>query len=79
MDVLELRADLHNMIDKISDSTVLQAVRTLLSNQKTTQVDWWETIDESEKAEIELGLKQIENGEVIPHEEVMDKYKKWHS
>jgi predicted transcriptional regulator len=73
MDVLELRADLHNMIDKISDSSVLQAVKTLLSNQKASPVDWWETIDESEKAEIELGLKQIEDGEVIPHEEVMEK------
>ena len=29
MDVIELRADLHNMIDKISDSNILYAVKTL--------------------------------------------------
>jgi len=49
----------------------------LLSNKNENQIDWWETLDETEKSEIEIGLKQIENGEVIPHEEVMDKYKKW--
>ena len=31
MDVVELRTDLHKMIDKISDRDILDAVRTLLS------------------------------------------------
>jgi predicted transcriptional regulator len=77
MDVIELRADLHNMIDKISDSDVLNAVKTLLSGKADKQADWWDTISEDERAEIELGLSEADRGELIPHEEVMAKYKKW--
>ena len=77
MDVIELRTDLHNMIDKISDSNILLAVKTLLSSNNLNQTDWWETINVTERAEIEQGIKEAERGEVIPHEEVMEKYKKW--
>jgi predicted transcriptional regulator len=77
MDIVELRTDLHNMIDKISDSNVLNAVKTLLSGKTATQSDWWDTISDEEKAEIEQGLAEADRGEVIPHEEVMKKYEKW--
>ena len=30
-----------------------------------------------QKKSIERGLKDIENGRVTPHKEVMKKYKKW--
>lgn len=77
MDVTELRTDLHNKIDKITDRNILQALRTLLSNKAIEKSDWWDTITEEERKEIELGLAEAERGEVIPHEEVMKKYKKW--
>ncbi len=77
MDIVDLRTDLHNMIDKISDSNVLNAVKTLLSGKAATQTDWWDTISDEEKAEIEQGLAEADRGEVIPHEEVMKKYEKW--
>ena len=77
MNVAELRTDLHNMIDKISDSNILNALKILLSEKIHDQVDWWDTISDEERAEIEQGLAEAERGEVIPHEEVMKKYKKW--
>lgn len=77
MDVTELRADLHNMIDKISDKKILKAVRTLLSEKTVTKTDWWDTISQEEREEIEQGLSEADRGEVTPHEEVMKKYKKW--
>jgi predicted transcriptional regulator len=77
MDVTELRADLHNMIDKISDKKILKAVRTLLSEKTATKTDWWDTISQEEREEIEQGLSEADRGEVTPHEEVMKKYKKW--
>ena len=77
MDVKELRADLHNMIDKISDRDVLNAVKTLLMGKVETKADWWDTISEEERAEIEQGIAEADRGEVTPHEEVMEKYKKW--
>jgi predicted transcriptional regulator len=77
MDVIELRADLHNMIDKISDSNVLIAVKTLLSGKTIKQADWWNTISEEEREEIMQGIAEADRGELIPHDEVMAKYKKW--
>ena len=77
MDVIELRTDLHGMIDKITDSNILSAVKTLLSGKTVKQIDWWDTISDEERAEIEQGLAEADRGEVIPHEEVMAKYKKW--
>jgi hypothetical protein len=65
------------MIDKINDSDILNAVKTLLSGKTTKQVDWWDTISDEERAEIEQGIAEADRGEVIPHEEVMAKYKKW--
>jgi len=77
MDIKEIRADLHNMIDKISDRKVLTAVKTLLSGKADRESDWWDTISEEEREEIEQGLREADKGEVTPHEEVIKKYKKW--
>lgn len=73
MNETELRSDLHNMIDKISDIKVLSAVKTLLSDK----TDWWDSISEEERSEIEQGLAEDDEGEVLSHKEVMKKYKKW--
>jgi predicted transcriptional regulator len=77
MDVIELRTDLHNMIDKITESEVLNAVKTLLKGKTARQDDWWNTISDEERAEIEEGVSEADRGEVISHEEVMEKYSKW--
>ncbi len=77
MDVIELRSDLHNIIDKITDSNILNAVKTLLSERIATKTDWWDIISDEERAEIKEGLAEADRGEVITHEEVMAKYKKW--
>jgi predicted transcriptional regulator/plasmid stabilization system protein ParE len=76
MDVIELRTDLHSMIDKITDRNVLNAAKTLLAGKSgSMSEDWWGTISEDERAEIEQGLAEAERGEVSSHEEVMSKYK----
>ena len=77
MDVIELRTDLHNMIDRVKDSEVLNAVKTLLKGKTARQDNWWDTISDEERAEIEEGVSEADRGEVIPHEEVMEKYSKW--
>ena len=76
MNVTGLRSDLHNMIDNITDSNILNAVKTLLAGKTATQTDWWNVISDEERAEIEQGLSEAERGEVITHEEVISKYKK---
>ena len=46
--------------------------------EKYGLLDKTNDIDPEEEADIEEGLAQADRGEVIPHEEVMAKYSKWH-
>jgi hypothetical protein len=71
MNYLELKNTLHEMIHQVDDPEVLYAVHELLNSQST--VDFWDELPKEVKKSIEIGLKQAENGEVIPHEEVMQR------
>ena len=51
---------------------VLSVVKTFAQEEN----DWWDNVEESAKESIERGLQQAKEGKVIPHEEVMKKYKK---
>jgi predicted transcriptional regulator len=41
------------------------------------QKDWWLTISDEERTEIEEGILQAERGEVKSNEEVFEKYQRW--
>ena len=42
--------------------------------EDTVENDWWNEISDAEKKSIEIGLKDIEEGRVISHEEVMKSF-----
>lgn len=77
MNVVELRSNLHSMIDKVTDSKVLYAIQTLLAATTLNENDWWDTISGDERSEIEQGICEADNGDVIAHDEVMEQFKKW--
>ncbi len=52
---------------------VLNGVRTFAHEEN----DWWDNVEDSAKESIEKGLQQAKAGNVIAHEDVMKKYKKW--
>jgi predicted transcriptional regulator len=70
MKIIELKSDLHQLIDNINDVTILNAVKVLLS-KKEEGSDWWNEISEAERKLIEQGLAEADRGEFIPHEQVM--------
>ncbi|GHU56085.1 hypothetical protein FACS189411_05870 [Bacteroidia bacterium] len=41
------------------------------------QTDWWDTISDAERQSILRGLKDVEEGRVYSHEEVMKPYEQW--
>jgi predicted transcriptional regulator len=45
--------------------------------EKEQQKDWWDEISDDEKEEVEKGLAEADRGEVLTHEEVMAKYRKY--
>lgn len=77
MNAVILKKEISALIESISDIEVLQALKTLLSHKVSKEADWWNTISEEERVEIKQGLEEALNGEVIPHDEMLKKYKKW--
>jgi TRAP-type C4-dicarboxylate transport system substrate-binding protein len=74
MNTIELKSDLHELIDKINDTSILTALKTLLSKQ-VCQEDFWDDLPEEIKESIEESLKQMENNETIPHNDVIQEAK----
>ena len=72
----EIKNDLHKLIVETDDESILSKVQAYFNMLKSKNVDWWDTISDQEKEAINIGLKQLENGEGIPHEEVKRKVDK---
>ncbi|RIH63069.1 hypothetical protein D1164_21815 [Mariniphaga sediminis] len=73
MKTLELKTELHSLIEDITDTQLLMAIKILLTKGKNN--DWWKTLSEEEKIIIEKGLKESEEGNLIPHNMVMEETK----
>ncbi len=69
MSAAELKNDLIKVIINTEDIKFLQQVKDFFKKQNAT-LDWWDEITEHEKEMIELGLKDNEEGRVVPQEEV---------
>ncbi len=72
MDVIQLKSDIHSLIDKVNDTSVLKAIRTILRKQ-TEEVDWYDQLSDAERKSIKRGISDANSGKLIPHEEVMKK------
>ena len=75
MNLQAKKLEIVQLILNTEKPSLLKKVEDLFKKEQVT--DWWDTISDEERAEIEQGLAEVDRGEVIPHEEVMAKYKKW--
>ena len=71
---LTLREEVKKYIDD-ADEHVVKMVYAML--KADSEADWWDELEEEEKASIERGLDDLKNGRVISHEEVMKQYPQW--
>jgi predicted transcriptional regulator len=67
----EIKNYLHKLIVETDDETILSKVQAYFTTLKSKNIDWWDTISDTEKEAIGIGLRQLENGETIPHDEVI--------
>ncbi|PZU88737.1 MAG: hypothetical protein DI529_05125 [Chryseobacterium sp.] len=69
---------LNTILEEIKDVPVNRLeelhlfIKTLISKKETA--DWWDEISDAEKESIEEGLKDIEEGRVISHEDFLKSY-----
>ena len=72
MSTADLRMSIAQLLNGINDDSVLQAVYTLLSKSTASQdSNWYNSLSKEDKALIEVGIQQADNGELIPNDEVM--------
>lgn len=76
MTTAEIKGILQKWITETDDLNVLTKVQTYFSMLKTKDADWWDTIDEYQRKEIETGLCQLNDGKGIPYEKVKEKAQK---
>ncbi len=73
MSTIELKSDILKLINLIEDESFLLAIRILLLKQipNTETKDFWDDLPIRIRKDIETALIEADNGELIPHEEVM--------
>lgn len=69
-----LRKQVKKYIDDADDKTVQMVFAMLEAEQ---HYDFWDELPDKIKEDIDEAIKQADSGQLIPHEEVMKKYKKW--
>jgi predicted transcriptional regulator len=75
MDALkQMRIEVKKYIDT-ADDKVVKMVHAML--EVDSDADWWDEIPDNVRADIEEAVGQADRGEVMTHEEVKKKYKKW--
>ncbi len=67
----------YNFIQELSniDESLLEKLELLV---KASRKDWYSELSEEEKKEIEIGISQADNNDLVSHSSVMDKFSKWH-
>ena len=74
---MDIQAEKLRLIEWLAQLNDMQTLKEFITLKKKKEVDWWDELSVEERTEIEEGLAQADRGEVVPHKEVMEKYKKW--
>ena len=68
-----LKLELIEWLSKLDDRSTIEYLKIVKDSAKKSE-DWWHTISDEEKAGIERGLKDVEEGRTHTHEFVKEKY-----
>lgn len=73
MDIQSEKLKLIEWLTTLSDQSIIEMLK-LFKDNFSDKSDWWETLSDDEKASLDEGIKDIEEGRTIPHSEFMKKY-----
>lgn len=74
MSTAEMRKKAKKYLDEAEDHVVKMVFSLLEADRK---YDWWDDLPASVQKSIIKAEKELDAGKGIPHEVVMEKYKKW--
>ena len=68
-----LKLELIEWLTKLEDDKTIQYLKMVKDSRPDDQ-NWWDSLDAAQKKGIEKGLEDIDEGRVIPHDEIREKY-----
>ena len=68
-----LKLELIEWLTKLNDDDTLDFLKIVKESQKENQ-DWWLDLTTEQKKGIDRGLRDISQGKVTPHSEIVDRY-----
>ncbi|MBN8567576.1 hypothetical protein [Flavobacterium filum] len=68
-----LKLELLDWLMHVNNNDMLQYLK-VIKDQTTSQKDWWDELSHEQKAGIERGIKDIESGRIVSHEDIKKKY-----
>ena len=71
MDIQAEKIALAQLLLQTEDFTIIEKVKPIFKMEKK---DWWDELSEEQKAEIEEGLRDADEGRVVPYDGFMQKY-----
>lgn len=69
------KTDIIEWVRDLNDELAIAHLKALKNSYGSA--DWWNDLSDEAKAAIELGLSDIDEGNVLPHSEVLKKYERW--
>lgn len=75
MNIEATKIELMKLLLNTQKESVLEKIKDIF--QKESSQDWWEEMNEEEHQDIELGLKEAENGQLKSHQDVMKLFNEW--
>ena len=73
MNIENTKLELIQRLQKTKDKAILLKIRKVFEEESA---DWYDELSVEEKKEIELGIRQANEGKLVSHESVMAKLKK---
>lgn len=74
MNIEVTKLELMQLLLNTRKESTLKKIKRIFQEESS---DWWTEMSTEEQAEIEEGLQQAENGEVVSHESLMKRFDAW--
>ena len=68
-----IKLELIEWLTKLKDNETIEYLK-VVKDSKSDNHDWWDDLTSEQKRGIERGLRDIDQGKTIPHQEVKRKY-----
>lgn len=74
MNIHAQKLNLMKMILETENPLILESISNIFANASKT--DFWATLTNEQKFEIEMGLKDISNGDVVEYDSIVGPFRK---